>query len=95
MAKPRPLFSHLKQHFNEKIVGLSGIRTRIVGVTSEHADHYLDHHNHGPFLLILNLTLIEIRLQNRDFNGVGWGNGPWALVTPVKAIKVGVGGYKK
>ena len=26
---------------------------------------------------------------------VGWGEGPWALVTPVKAIRVGVGLFKK
>ena len=27
-------------------------------------------------------------------NAVGWGEGPWALVTPVKAIRVGVGFLK-
>ena len=26
---------------------------------------------------------------------VGWGENPWGLVNPVKAIRVGVGGYKK
>ena len=30
-----------------------------------------------------------------DLHVVGWGEGPWALVTPVKAIMVWVGFYKK
>ena len=34
-------------------------------------------------------------LHDGDLHAVGWGEGPWALVTPVKAIRVGVGLYKK
>ena len=29
------------------------------------------------------------RLQVGDLDAVGWGKGPWALVAPVKAIRVG------
>ena len=30
-------------------------------------------------------------MHDEDLHAVGWGEGPWALVTPVKAIRVGVG----
>ena len=42
MGQPRPfcLFSFfLRTNFKEKTVGYSGIRTRMVGVEGEHADH--------------------------------------------------------
>ena len=42
MGQPRPLFVYFRafqQQFYRKIVDLSGIRTRIVGVEGEHADH--------------------------------------------------------
>ena len=29
--------------------------------------------------------------QDGDLHAVGWAEGPWALVTPVKAFRVGVG----
>ena len=32
-----------------------------------------------------------IRLQDGDLHTVGWDECPWALATPVKAIRVGVG----
>ena len=32
-----------------------------------------------------------VRLHDGDLHAVGWGEGPGALVTPVKAIRVGVG----
>ena len=31
------------------------------------------------------------RLYDGDLNAVGWGEGPWALFSSVKAIRVGVG----
>ena len=34
-------------------------------------------------------------MHDGDLYAVGWGEGPWALVTPVKANRVGVGLYKK
>ena len=36
-----------------------------------------------------------VRLDVGDLNAVGWGEGPRALVTPIKAIMVGVGVYNK
>ena len=42
MGQPRPLFVYFRafqQQFYRKIVDLSGIRTWIVGVEGEHADH--------------------------------------------------------
>ena len=36
----------------------------------------------------------NVRLNVGDFHAVGWDEGPWALVTPVKVIRVGVG-FKK
>ena len=30
-------------------------------------------------------------MYDGDLHAVDWGEGPWALVTPVKAIRVGVG----
>ena len=33
------IFVLFKHNYSEKIVGFSGIRTRIVGVEGEHADH--------------------------------------------------------
>ena len=30
-------------------------------------------------------------LHDGDLHAVGWGEGPWAMVTPVKAIRVEVG----
>ena len=42
MGQPRPLFVYFhsfQQQFYRKIVDLSGIRTRFVGVEGEHADH--------------------------------------------------------
>ena len=35
------------------------------------------------------------RLHVGDIHAVGWGEGPWALVSPVKAIRVGVFFLKK
>ena len=46
MGQPRPLFVYFRSfqiQFNRKIVDFSGIRTQIVGVEGEHADHH-----HGP-----------------------------------------------
>ena len=37
------------------------------------------------------LPVAVIRLHDGDLHAVGWGEGPWALVTPVKAIRVEVG----
>ena len=43
MCQPRPLFLFIfvlfKHNLYRKTVGVSGIRTRIVGVEGEHADH--------------------------------------------------------
>ena len=43
MGQLRPLFVYFRsfqtQMFTEKMVGFSGIRTRIVGVEGEHAYH--------------------------------------------------------
>ena len=42
MGQPRPLFVYFRsfqEQFYRKIVDLSGIWTRIVGVEGEHADH--------------------------------------------------------
>ena len=42
MGQPRPLFVYFRsfqKQFYRKIVDLSGIRTRIVRVEGEHADH--------------------------------------------------------
>ena len=36
------------------------------------------------------LPVTVIRLHVGDLHAVGWGEGLWALVTPVKAIRVGV-----
>ena len=33
--------------------------------------------------------------HDRDLHSISWGEGPWALVTPVEAIRVGVGIYNK
>ena len=33
-------------------------------------------------------------MHDGDLHAVGWGEGPWALVTLVKAIRVGVS-FKK
>ena len=44
----------------------------------------------------LNLALglvADVWLAAGDLHAIGWGEGPWALVTPVKAIRVGVGVY--
>ena len=35
--------------------------------------------------------VVVVRLHDGDLDAVGWGESPWALVTPVKAITVGVG----
>ena len=47
MGQPRPLFVNFRSfsctNFIAKTVDVSGIRTRIVGVEGEHADH----HHHG------------------------------------------------
>ena len=32
-----------------------------------------------------------VKLHDGNLHAVGWGEGPGALVTPVKAIRVGVG----
>ena len=50
MDQPRPLFGvsfSLKHIFTEKNVSFSGIRTRIVGLKGEHADHLTK--NTAPF----------------------------------------------
>ena len=42
MGQPRPLFVYFRsfqQQFYRNIIDLSGIRTRIVRVEGEHADH--------------------------------------------------------
>ena len=71
MGQPRPLFvlfSFFSITILQKIVDLSGIRTRIVGVESEHADHlttttalkiiiYLE----SPKLLFLSIIRIQLR----------------------------------
>ena len=36
-----------------------------------------------------------IRLFDGDLHTVDWGEGPRELVTPVRAVRVGVGFYKK
>ena len=52
----------------------------------------------GVVGLNLALSLITsfavVKLHDWDLHAVGWGEGPWVLVTPVKAIRVGVG-FKK
>ena len=35
-----------------------------------------------------------VRLYVEDLYAVGWGEGPWALVTPIEATKVGEGALK-
>ena len=35
-----------------------------------------------------------VRLQVGGLHSAGWGEGPWELVTSVKAIRVGVGFFK-
>ena len=37
------------------------------------------------------LPVAVVKLHDGNLHAVGWGEGPWALVTPVKAIRVGVG----
>ena len=37
------------------------------------------------------LPVAVVELHDGDLHAVGWGEGPLALVTPVKAIRVGVG----
>ena len=37
----------------------------------------------------------QFKLHDGDLLAVGWDDGPRALVTPVKAIRVGLGPYKK
>ena len=41
------------------------------------------------------LAFAVARLHDGDLHTAVWGWGPGALVTPLKAIRVGVGGYKK
>ena len=43
------------------------------------------------------LPVVVTRLHVEDLHAVGWGEGRGTLemVTPVKAIRVGVGGYIK
>ena len=48
-----------------------------------------------PFLWVWLLPVAVIRIHVGDLHAVDWGEGPWALVTPVKAIWVGVGIMKK
>ena len=38
------------------------------------------------------LPVVVVRLHVGDLNVVGWGEGPWALVTPAKIIWVGGSG---
>ena len=48
----------------------------------------------GRFKHCLRPGLLHVpvaRLHDGDLHAVGWGEGPRALVTPVKAIRVGVG----
>ena len=45
--------------------------------------------------LAWSLPVAVVRLDVGDLNAVGWGEGPRALVTPIKAIRVGVGVYNK
>ena len=40
------------------------------------------------------LPVVVVRLHDGDLHDVAWGEGPLALVTPVKAIRFGVG-FKK
>ena len=40
---------------------------------------------------LLLAVVVVISLHVGDLHAVGWSEGPWALVTPVKAIRVGVG----
>ena len=40
------------------------------------------------------LPVVVIRLHVGDLHAVGWDEGPTALATPVKAIRVGVGAKK-
>ena len=44
--------------------------------------------------LVLLADAVE-RLHVGDLHAVGQGEGPWALMTPEKAIKVGVGILKE
>ena len=37
------------------------------------------------------LPVAVVKQHDGDLHAVGWGEGPWALVTPVKAIRVGEG----
>ena len=37
------------------------------------------------------LPVAVVKLHDGDLHAVGWGEGPCALVTPVKPIRVGVG----
>ena len=41
------------------------------------------------------LPVVVVRLHDGDLHAVGWGEGSRAFVTPVKAISVGAGLYKK
>ena len=43
--------------------------------------------------MALLVTVSDDRLHVGGLNAIGWG--PWALVNPVKAIRVGVGDWKK
>ena len=46
--------------------------------------------------VIIGANVVGIRyLYNLLLHVVGWGEGPWALATQVKAIRVGVGLIKK
>ena len=41
------------------------------------------------------LPVAVVKLHDGHLHAVDWGEGPWAFVTPVKAIRVGVGLFKK
>ena len=53
MGQPRPLFvlfSFFSITILQKIVDLSGIRTRIVGVEGQHVDHLTTTTAHVPYM---------------------------------------------
>ena len=72
MGHPRPLFylfSSFSNNFQNKTVDFSGIRTRVVWLEGEHADH-ADHHHHGlranHFLSLHSLLSFRHFTENND-----------------------------
>ena len=79
MGQLRPLFAYFRSfqiQFYRKIVYVSGIRTRIIGVECEHADHLT---TALTYLLYGSIQISPKRLHfytnhNSNPNGLYWGS---------------------